>query len=178
MTSPTNKIMKKWSKCTACKIGTWAHRHVIGEGVIPAAIMFVGEGPGVSEDALGIPFVGPSGRLLKAGLADAHILPDMFYLTNLVACRPCDGPSKQNRAPSRTEVANCTDRLRTLTMIVRPQIIVAVGAVPAKYLGECFLGYPVRAIAHPSYVLRNGGIRGPLYKNWLSSLKFISNLID
>lgn len=178
MTSATNKFLGKWATCTRCKIGAWAHRHVIGEGMIPAPMLFVGEGPGVSEDALGIPFVGLSGKLLKYALAEAGVGPELVYYTNLVACRPCDSPSKTNRPPSKTEVANCSERLEKIVFLVRPQIIVAVGSCPSKYLGASYRTYPVRTISHPSYILRNGGKGGALYKPWLSSIKFILNLLD
>jgi len=147
-------IAETWSACKRCKIGLFAFNHVFFDGSEKARVMFVGEGPGVSEDALGIPFVGPSGRLLREALKKVGLTSYCF--TNLVACRPCDNPHGPNRAPTSEEILNCDDRLRTTVALVKPKLLVAVGQVPMTWLTENFSGYRIRKIKHPAYILRNG----------------------
>lgn len=168
--------VKHWQHCRACKIGTWAYKHCFGQGNIKATHMFIGEGPGVSEDALGIPFVGPAGRLLQKGLVLAGFEPAEWFLTNLVACRPTDRLGGSNRAPNAHEVSNCASRLEGIVRIVRPKHIIAVGSVPAGYLlgrvGQ-FGGLSAlyHKIKHPAWVLRQGGERSEAWSDFVEILK-------
>lgn len=166
------KIMRgletKWARCRKCRIGSWAFQHVFGKGAVPAKLLFVGEGPGVTEDALGEPFVGKSGRLLRSVLQ--HIFKkNEYYVTNLVACRPCDGPGEPNRAPDPGEIRNCHNRLASIVHLVDPEIVVAVGNVAMDELDRFYNGRLVK-IYHPAYVLRNGGRNGDLFAEWVESI--------
>jgi DNA polymerase len=171
------KLEVKWKKCLRCTIGSYAFSHVVGEGSVPAKYLFVGEGPGVSEDVLGIPFIGKSGKLLREALKTSGFLPNEFYITNLVACRPCDQKSGPNRAPTDVEILNCSERLEELAKLVKPKLIVAVGSVAGDWLSEILSNYRMIKIKHPAYILRSGGEKGELYKNWLASIKFLRKLI-
>lgn len=170
-----------WQRCRMCPIGRWAFKHCFGQGHINAPFVFIGEGPGASEDALGIPFVGPAGRLLQKALGLAGFATEDWFLTNLVACRPTDKQGGANRAPSPNEVANCSERLTQVVHIIRPRIIVAVGSVPASYLlnnvGR-FDGFQTRyeKIRHPAWILRQGGERSEAWCDFVDSLKTIRRI--
>lgn len=161
-----------WKACEACMIADWAFQKVFFDGSVTPYWLFCGEGPGVSEDALGQPFVGASGRLLREAL-DLVGFPHIAYaLTNLVACRPCDSPRGDNRTPNQTEIENCSDRLRGLIDILKPRILVAVGRVAAVQLSDNY-NLPMRSILHPSFILRRGGRKAKEWKDWLLSLNKI-----
>lgn len=166
----------KWNKCRKCPIGSKAFKHVVGEGAYPATYLFVGEGPGISEDVLGLPFIGKSGRLLRGALENAEFNPNEYYITNLVACRPCNSKNGPNRAPNGAEILNCSERIESLLKIVQPKIIVAVGAVAGDWIFEMYSQYRIRSIKHPAFILRNGGEKGSLYKDWFDTIKFIKKI--
>lgn len=164
-------VADKWNYCVTCPIGTIAKRKVFFDGDAHARVMFVGEGPGVSEDALGLPFIGPSGRLLRTALNIAGYRKQDWCVTNLVACRPCDERKGPNRAPNSYEVSNCSDRLQDTVDVVKPEVMVAVGNVPEKYLRERYPG--CLKVRHPAYVLRNGGRGSEEFKELVRKLKQI-----
>ncbi len=93
------------------------------------AFMFVGEGPGADEDAQGEPFVGRAGQLLNNMITAMGIRREDVYIGNVVKCRP-----PQNRAPERDECETCGPFLMRQISVVRPEIIVALGATAAKFL--------------------------------------------
>jgi DNA polymerase len=168
-------LEERWAQCHKCRIGSWAYKHVFGCGAVPARYLFVGEGPGVSEDVLGEPFVGKSGRLLKQVLYALGFKPKQLYITNLVACRPCNGPKDSNRTPTQEEINNCSKRLHSIILLVNPKIIVAVGNTAIINL-ENFRQFNIRTIHHPAYILRNGGENGPEFEAWVDSIREIKKL--
>lgn len=170
------KLVSKWGNCVTCPIGQFATRKAFVSGSREPKFLFIGEGPGVSEDVLGEPFVGPAGRLLKVALKEAGFVPREVAVTNLVACRPCDKKEGPNRAPLQYEVENCKERLQETIDILMPKILVAVGRVPAQYIGA--YGMPFKTIYHPSYILRNGGRRAKQYPDYLKSLKKLRRVTD
>jgi len=121
--------------------------------------MFIGEGPGVGENVLGRPFVGPAGQLLRECIAaTGNTAP--YTLTNLLACRPWAlRPSHPaNRAPDHNEIEACAPRLTELVRLLQPRIIIVTGKVPLDYApniaqrsGHTFR---LRAVRHPSWVVR------------------------
>lgn len=163
------RLKAKWGGCVTCRIGTFAVRKAFLSGSKQPHFLFIGEGPGVSEDTLGEPFVGPAGRLLKKALVQAGFLHREYALTNLVLCRPSDGPKEPNRPPSFNEVQNCLERLNETIAILKPKTIVAVGLVPAGYLKRVSIEFKY-AIRHPAYVLRRGGYKSPDYPDYIKSL--------
>src|SRR5258706_6610462 len=122
-------LKERWDACTKCEIGTFSFQHVFGEGAIPARYLLIGEGPGISEDVLGQPFIGKSGKLLMSAFQKSGFRRSEMYITNLVACRPCDSKQGKNRAPHDYEILNCSDRIRNIIKFVRPKLIISVGSV-------------------------------------------------
>jgi DNA polymerase len=115
--------------CTRCKLSQARTNIVFGVGDPHARIMFVGEGPGADEDAQGEPFVGRAGQLLNNMINAMGIRREDVYIGNVVKCRP-----PQNRTPERDECDTCGPFLMRQISIVRPEIIVALGATAAKFL--------------------------------------------
>jgi DNA polymerase len=159
--------------CRKCGIGSTRSRSVYGEGDPAAALMVVGEGPGETEDKLGRPFVGRAGELLDRMLAAIDLPRETVYIANTVKCRPtqAEGGRLRNRAPDPMEMANCRPYLDEQIAIIRPRILLALGAPAARsFLGAKFsitrergqwfegpLGIPLIATFHPAYVLRQTG---------------------
>ena len=116
--------------CTRCPLA-YAGRHTIvfGEGDPNAALMFVGEGPGADEDASGRPFVGKAGQLLNNMIGAMGLGREQVYIANVVKCRP-----PANRTPEFAEASTCSPFLLGQINIVRPRVIVALGATAATYV--------------------------------------------
>ena len=115
--------------CQRCRLGATRTNLVFGVGDPQARIMFVGEGPGADEDAQGEPFVGRAGQLLNNMINAMGISREQVYIANVVKCRP-----PQNRTPERDECDTCGGFLLRQLSVVRPQVVVALGATAAKYL--------------------------------------------
>jgi DNA polymerase len=122
-------IREEIGDCTRCKLSQARTNIVFGVGDPHARIMFIGEGPGADEDVQGEPFVGRAGQLLNNMIAAMGIRREDVYIGNVVKCRP-----PKNRAPERDESDTCGPFLMRQISVVRPEIIVALGATAAKYL--------------------------------------------
>lgn len=181
--------------CRLCAIGAQRRNNVYGEGDPCAQLMVVGEGPGETEDELGRPFVGRAGQLLDRMLAAIGLPREDVYICNTVKCRPTlAGPrGPRNRAPEPEEMANCRPFLDRQIEIVRPEIILALGAPAAKsFLGRDFQitkmrgrwyagpnGIPLMVTFHPAYVLRQTGGEIEAVKRLVwSDLKAIRTKLD
>lgn len=158
--------------CRGCHLWRNATQTVFGEGLRTAEVMLVGEQPGDQEDRQGHPFVGPSGRLLDEGLAAAGIDRRRVYVTNAVKhfkfSRVELTKRRLHKTPTAAEVRACRPWLEAEVQVVRPKVIVALGATAAQaLLGSKFKvteqrGQPVTspwadavfATVHPSSVLR------------------------
>lgn len=155
--------------CQGCELYRRATQTVFGEGPGRAGMMIVGEQPGDREDLEGHPFVGPAGRLLDRALAAAGLDRSEIYVTNVVKHRPWvpAGNRKKNRAPKTSEIKACRPWLAAQLELIRPRIVVCLGAPAAKeILGKDFrltqqrgqwfstptIPY-VLATLHPAYVL-------------------------
>ncbi len=112
-------------RCGLCRGRTFA---VPGEGNPNAKLMLIGEGPGAHEDRLGRPFVGASGEILTRYLHEIGIERTQVYIANIVKCRP-----PGNRTPSPDEARACLPYLRAQFKLIRPRILVLLGATAAKY---------------------------------------------
>lgn len=158
-----DEIRTECLQCTKCKLHKTRTQVVFGQGPNPCDLMCIGEGPGADEDAQGIPFVGRSGQLLTKILETVDIKrPTDVYIANIVKCRPPD-----NRAPEPDEAAACRPWLEAQIRLVRPKILVLVGAVAMKTLlgnekaisamrgnWTTYKGIDTTVIFHPSYLLR------------------------
>jgi DNA polymerase len=122
-------IREEIGDCTRCELCRERTNIVFGVGDPQARILFVGEGPGADEDAQGEPFVGRAGQLLNNMIAAMGIRREDVYIGNVVKCRP-----PKNRAPERDESDTCGPYLMRQISVVRPEIIVALGATAAKFL--------------------------------------------
>ncbi len=150
---------------------------VFGEGSVDAALMLVGEAPGKEEVAANRPFVGPAGKALNRLLETLGIPRERLWITNLVKIRPTveTGRGRSNRPPRVGEIAAHQGILREEIRIIRPKVILCLGATAASALihpnfriseerGRQFPGLwnsILKATYHPSYLLR---LRGPDYE--------------
>jgi DNA polymerase len=118
--------------CTACPALVESRSRIVdGVGPADAALLFVGEAPGRNEDEGGEPFVGRSGDVLDAALRDAGVARADVRITNCVRCRP-----PENRDPTAEELSNCRGYLDAEVERVDPELVVALGKVPAERLLE------------------------------------------
>lgn len=117
------KLAKQIKVCTRCELHRSRTEAVPGEGPAQAEIMFIGEGPGASEDKQGRPFVGASGKFLDQLLEQAGVTRTDVFITNVVKCRP-----PGNRDPLPDEVEICTSNyLQHQIKMINPSIIVTLG---------------------------------------------------
>jgi len=122
-------IREEIGDCKRCRLCQERTNIVFGVGDPGAKIMFVGEGPGADEDAQGEPFVGRAGQLLNNMIQAMGLRRGQVYIANVVKCRP-----PKNRTPERDECETCGPFLMRQISVVRPQMIVALGATAAKFL--------------------------------------------
>ena len=149
--------------CTRCKLHAGRTNLVFGEGNPKADLMFVGEAPGRDEDIKGEPFVGRAGKLLTKIIEAIDLDRNDVYIANVIKCRP-----PQNRNPEEDEVETCEPFLFRQIDVIRPRVIVALGAFAAKtLLGSDapisklrgreyeYRGATLIPTFHPAYLLRN-----------------------
>ncbi|MEN6312965.1 MAG: uracil-DNA glycosylase [Clostridiaceae bacterium] len=120
---------KECAACVKCSLGKTRTNIVIERGSRTAPLMLIGEGPGEQEDRQGKPFVGAAGQLLDLLLSALMFQEDEYYICNIVKCRP-----PQNRVPTDDEAEACLPWLRNQTALIRPHIIVCMGATAMKYV--------------------------------------------
>jgi uracil-DNA glycosylase len=158
------------SGCRACDLYARATQTVFGEGPRRAEVMIVGEQPGDVEDVQGHPFVGPAGRLLDRALEEASIDRRLVYFTNVVKHFKWEprGKRRIHVRPNSAEVSACRPWLETEIALVKPRLLLCLGAVAAQaLLGRTFkvsaergrfvdstLAPRVTATVHPSSILR------------------------
>ena len=169
-TKSLSALREAAAHCQACDLWKNATQTVFGEGHRDAKVMFVGEQPGDKEDLAGKPFVGPAGELLDEALVAAGIDRATVYVTNAVKhfkWRPA-GKRRLHEKPDRSEVAACRLWLEAEIALLRPQVVVCLGATAAQALisptfrvtkerGKLVpsaLAPHVMATVHPSSILR------------------------
>jgi DNA polymerase len=164
------KVRDAAQGCRACDLYKRGTQAVFGEGPSKADIMMVGEQPGDAEDLAGRPFVGPAGMLLDRALADAGIDRRRVYVTNVVKHFKWEprGKRRIHQKPNSAEIAACRPWLETEIALVKPRVLVCLGATAAQaLLGPAFkvsrqrgtfvpspLAPRVIATVHPSSILR------------------------
>src|SRR5579875_1836981 len=124
--------------CTACPLYVKATRTVFGEGPAPAGLMLIGETPGDKEDKEGRPFVGPAGRLLDRCLAEAGIARGETYVTNAVKHFKWEprGKRRLHKKPNALEIAACKPWLEAEIAVVKPRVLLLLGATAAQTATE------------------------------------------
>jgi DNA polymerase len=150
--------------CRACALHARRTNTVFGVGDENADWVFVGEGPGADEDALGDPFVGQAGKLLDNMLAAVRLKRgENVYICNVVKCRP-----PGNRNPEPDEMHKCEPFLQRQIELLQPKLIIALGRIAAQNLlareasiaslrgrVHAYRGLPLIVTYHPAYLLRN-----------------------
>jgi DNA polymerase len=157
------QIRDEIGDCTRCPLHQGRNKLVFGDGSPTARLMFVGEGPGADEDAQGLPFVGKAGQLLNNMIAAMGLKREEVYIANVVKCRP-----PGNRVPTPEEGATCSPFLFRQIDVVRPQVLVALGATAATWLlgarqplaglrgrVHAYRGARLIVTYHPAYLLRD-----------------------
>lgn len=165
--------LKKWLRCRKCGLADFRKNVVLGRGVLPAEVLFIGEAPGKNEDLLGEAFIGASGRILNQAIEKSRELvgleeAPLFYITNVCGCRPTDNLGGDNRQPTQSEALACWDRLRATYLAANPQRVIFLGKVAERY---CKRAWPDGlSLVHPAYLLRTGGARGPNFRAFCRDL--------
>ena len=157
------EVRAQLGECTRCRLSEGRTQIVFGDGNPQAALMFIGEGPGETEDQRGLPFVGRAGELLTQMIEKGLGIPRSdVYICNIVKCRP-----PANRTPLADEVIACRPFLDGQIAAVQPRVIVALGKPAASLLlgrdvaitkargtWHAYRGIPVMPTFHPAFVLR------------------------
>jgi DNA polymerase len=156
--------------CVKCPNLASSRKNVVfGVGNIDAQLMFVGEAPGADEDEQGEPFVGKAGQLLTKIIQATGLSRADVYIANILKCRPdTPGQSAGNRKPTPAEMATCIPYLHEQIDLIRPKVIVALGATAVEGLlgktvgitklrgnWQTYRGTPLMPTYHPAYLLRN-----------------------
>src|SRR4051794_31358451 len=187
------KLRAAVQECTACELYEGTTQAVLGEGPAKARAMLVGEQPGDREDIEGHPFVGPAGALLDKALAEAGGERGDVYVTNVVKHFRfrARGKRRIHQRPEREHVQACRPWLDAELAVVRPRVLVCLGAVAAQGL----LGNQVRVTkdrgvpldsdladlvmvtVHPSSILRAGDDRAAAYEAFLQDLRAVAGAL-
>jgi DNA polymerase len=183
------KLRESAAGCKACPLWRTGTQTVFGEGSPRSQVMFVGEQPGDHEDRTGHPFVGPAGQLLDRALEEAGIDRSLAYVTNVVKHFKwkAQGKRRIHQKPNWAEVAACIPWLDAELAVVKPNVLVCLGATAAQaLLGRQFRvtqhrGEPVPsdlapvviATVHPSSILRAED-REAQFAHFVSDLKTVA----
>lgn len=168
--------LTSWLTCKRCALHKTRTRVVLGRGSLPCVLLFIGEAPGKSEDLIGKPFIGPSGKLLDKLIARAAEWAGLtelpaYYITNSCACRPTDSIGGDNRAPTPEERWACFPRLELeAKRLAQPRRVIFLGKIAQAAAGKLFPDGV--GMFHPAYVLRSGGMTSP------AGVKFCRDLAE
>ena len=186
-------IREDLGDCTRCKLHKQGRKQIVfGVGNPRAELMFVGEGPGADEDAQGEPFVGRAGQLLNNMIKAMGLRREDVYIANIVKCRP-----PGNRTPERDECDTCSPFLMRQIAVIKPKVIVALGAVAAKNLlainapmsdlrgrwydfkpagvrsDSSWPGARLAVTYHPAFLLRDPRQKGEAWKDLQMVMKYL-----
>src|SRR5438105_793398 len=197
--SSLSTVREAAKDCTACHLYKRATQTVFGEGPKKAPIMLIGEQPGDYEDVAGKPFVGPAGKIMNRALEEAGIDRKKVYVTNAVKHFKWEprGKRRIHQKPNSREVAACRPWLEAELRLVRPKLVVALGATAGqaifgpsfrvtrergKVLSSKFASGSWRIVAtvHPSSLLRQPDeeSRHREYKNFVADLRVAVKAAD
>jgi len=197
---PERKSLKAFREaaadCKGCDLWERGTQTVFGEGARHAEVMFIGEQPGNDEDLTGHPFVGPAGRLLNDALEEAGIDRRQTYVTNVVKHFKWEprGKRRIHKKPNAREVSACRPWLEAEINLVKPNVIVCLGATAAQaLLGSGFkvskqrgkfiestLAPYIMATVHPSSILRapDGETRHIEKRRFIDDLKRVARVLS
>lgn len=160
-TSELRELTRRILACKKCPLHKTKTNYVPGEGTISPEIMFIGEGPGETEDKFGRPFIGKAGQLLEKIIDKMGYSRETVFIGNIVKCRP-----PNNRDPQKDEVEACLPFLKDQIKILDPKVIVCLGKVAlnnllntnypiSKVRGQLFkfMDIPVIPTYHPAFIL-------------------------
>ncbi|MCB1167688.1 MAG: uracil-DNA glycosylase [Leptospiraceae bacterium] len=182
------KLQAEAMQCRRCRLCETRKTVVFGEGNPSARIMFIGEGPGKTEDETGRPFVGRAGELLTRIIENGMGLRRSdVYIANVVKCRPTlEQKGIRDRPPDPEETAACSPFLIRQIELISPEVIVTLGNPSTRFLLQTalgitklrgkwadFRGIPLMPTYHPSYVLRNGGEKSPLRRDVWQDIQMV-----
>ncbi len=192
------ELRRRAADCTACDLYKVGTQTVFGEGEVGAEVMFVGEQPGDQEDRQGRPFVGPAGRVLDQALVDVGIDRRRTFVTNAVkhfrwAPGGRGGKVRIHKKPTAEQVKACRPWLEAELEVVRPKVVVCLGATAAQaLLGRAFrvstqhgqwVEWPYEPMAtatvHPSSILRapDDDARRVAYAGFVADLAVVAEAI-
>ncbi len=166
-----DQVAERIAECHACDLCKERKKTVPGQGNPAARLVLVGEGPGANEDEQGLAFVGRAGQLLTEILAAIDLPREQVFIVNIVKCRP-----PGNRKPLPDEIAKCLPFLYRQLELIRPSVILALGATAAetllntrqslsqlRQLVHDFRGTPLVVTYHPAALLRNPNWKKPTW---------------
>ncbi|MGE0238008.1 MAG: UdgX family uracil-DNA binding protein [Parvibaculaceae bacterium] len=185
------QLRREAADCRRCPLYRNATQTVFGEGGAHAVLVFVGEQPGDQEDLKGRPFVGPAGKVFDRALEEAGIARKDVYVTNAVKHFKFEprGQKRLHKRPDRGEIEACRWWLRAEIALIRPKLVVALGATAARALSGKALtigklrGTPIDLMGHkgfvtvhPSYLLRvpDAAARRLEYRKFVHDLRLIA----
>lgn len=185
MTDSLEQIAGDILNCRGCQLCEHRANAVPGMGAPKAVVMFVGEGPGESEDAQGLPFVGKSGQLFNLYLSYVGLSrSDDVFVTNVVKCHP-----PKNRDPLPQEIESCKGFLRRQVRVLRPKIIVCLGRIASVSLispdfkittrhGEVYdkNGTLMMGMFHPAALLRSPSRKGDALDDFLKLRELVDTV--
>jgi uracil-DNA glycosylase len=163
-------LRRRALECVTCQNLAASRKNVVfGVGDINARLMFVGEAPGADEDLQGEPFVGKAGQLLTKIIQTMGLSRETVYIANILKCRPdTPGQAAGNRKPTPEEMQTCIPFLHEQIDLIRPEVLVALGATAVEGLlgktvgitrlrgnWQTYRGIPLMPTYHPAYLLRN-----------------------
>jgi uracil-DNA glycosylase family 4 len=193
-TAALQLIREDLGDCARCKLHKQGRKQIVfGVGNARAELMFVGEGHGADEDAQGEPFVGRAGQLLNNMIKAMGIRREDVYIANVVKCRP-----PGNRTPERDECDTCSPFLMRQIAVIKPKVVVALGAVSAKNLlainapmselrgrfydfmpagthgsDPSWPGAKLAVTYHPAFLLRDPRQKGEAWKDLQMVMKYL-----
>ena len=155
----------RWNGCTKCELHQTRNRMVFAKGTVPCQILICGEGPGHSEDSLGVPFKGPAGQLLDKIIQRSIPINVPYAVTNLVCCIPKTEEGDKVHEPPDAAIKACSERLLDFFRVCDQgdtlKLIVCVGGVARDWLDPKWKGsiklpkkLPIVDITHPAAILR------------------------
>lgn len=184
--SSLEQIREVCLQCTRCNLRQGCRQVVFGKGNPQAGLMLIGEGPGEQEDIQGLPFVGKAGLLLDKIIQASGFSLEEVYIGNIVKCRP-----PENRVPTLQESRTCMPWLMQQIQIIRPKIMVCLGATAIQGILDPSLritairgrwaernGILIMPTFHPAALLRDESKKRPVWEDFKQVRKMYLSLTE